>query len=147
MRRSLVLVPLFLAACASAGGGGAPPLSFVRSTSDARTTRLIEVREGIARAAAMRAVTEALAQRYTVEVTDARAGFVMTGWQASIMKDGVPDLRYRTRLTAKFIGDDWRRLQVRDEANWANGDEWDVGFDGAQLDSVASELHAKLGKR
>ena len=142
-------MPLLLAACAtvSSGGGGAPPASFVRSTSDARTTRLIEVREGLARAADMRAVSETLAQRYTVEVTDSHAGFVMTAWQASQMKDGVPDLRYRTRLTAKFVGDDWRRLQIRDEANWATGEEWDVGFDASQLDSVTSDLRARLGRK
>lgn len=139
-------MPLVLAACAS-GGGGDPPGTFVRSTSDARTTRLIEVREGLARATAMRIVTDALGQRYTIEVSDPRAGFVMTAWQASMIKEGVPDLRYRTRLVAKFIGDDWRRLQLRDEANWANGDEWDVGFDAAQLDSVTAELHAKLSRR
>jgi hypothetical protein len=45
-----------------------------------------------------------------------------------------PDLRYRTRLTARFLGDDWKKLQLRHEANWARGDEWDVGYDVAQLD-------------
>jgi hypothetical protein len=69
----------------------------------------------------------------------------MTSWQASLLRDGVPDLRYRTRITAKFLGDDWRKLQVRDEANWARGEEWDVGFDVVQLDSVAAELQARLG--
>jgi hypothetical protein len=59
----------------------------------------------------------------------------------------VPDLRYRTRVTGKFVGDDWRKLQLRDEANWQRGSEWDVGYDIAQLDSVAAELRTKLGRR
>jgi hypothetical protein len=95
----------------------------------------------------MRTLVDALSQRYVVDVVDPRAGFVMTTWQASVVRDGVPDLRYRTRITARFIGDDWRSLQVHSEARWARGQEFDVGFDSAQLDSVSTDLRAKLGKR
>jgi hypothetical protein len=108
---------------------------------------MIDVREALTHAQAMRLLTDALGQRYTVEVTDPRAGFAMTAWQAGLQRDGVPDLRYRTRVTAKFLGDDWRRLQLRGEANWQRGEEWDVGYDVAQLDSVANDLRAKLGKK
>ena len=94
----------------------------------------------------MRLLTDALGVRYTVEVVDARAGFAMTAWQATLQRDGVPDLRYRTRVSGKF-GDDWRRMQLRNEANWQRGEEWDVGYDVAQLDSVASDLRAKLGRK
>ena len=94
-----------------------------------------------------RAFTDALGQRFTLDVVDPRAGFAMTSWQATLLREGVPDLRYRTRLTARFIGDDWRRLQLRDEANWQRGEEWDVGYDVAQLDSVASDVRTKLGKK
>jgi hypothetical protein len=140
---------LAITACASAGGSGASataPASFVRSNADALVTRIIDVREGLSHSQAMRALTDVLNSRYTVEVSDSRAGFAMTAWQASLQRDGVPDLRYRTRVTGKFIGDDWRRLQLRDEANWQRGQEWDVGYDAAQLDSVTTDLRAKLGK-
>jgi hypothetical protein len=148
MRLSFLLL-LPLAACASVAtaGGGSPPASFVRSTAESRTTRMVDVREGLARSQAMRLLTDALEERYTIEVSDPRAGFVMTAWQASATRDGVPDLRYRTRVSAKFIGDDWRKLQLRDEANWALGEEWEVGYDGAQLDSVANDVRARLGKK
>jgi hypothetical protein len=147
MRLHLLLLAS-LAACASAptaGGGATPPVTFVRSTAESRATRTIDVREGLPKAQATRLLTEGLEQKYVVEVSDPRAGFVMTSWQASLLRDGVPDLRYRTRITAKFLGDDWRKLQVRDEANWARGEEWDVGFDVVQLDSVAAELQTRLG--
>lgn len=147
MRRVFFL--LAITACASAGGSSAPstaPASFVRSNADALVTRTIDVREGLTHSQAMRMLTEVLNARYTVEVTDARSGFAMTAWQASLQRDGVPDLRYRTRVTGKFIGDDWRRLQLRGEANWQRGQEWDVGYDAAQLDSAATELRVKLGK-
>ena len=143
MRRFLVL--LGIVGCASAANNA--PSSFIRSTSDAHVTRLLDVREGVTHTQAMRLLTDALSQRYTLEVVDARAGFAMTAWQASLHRDGVPDLRYRTRITGKFLGDDWRKLQLRDEANWQKGDEWDVGYDAAQLDSVANELRTKLGKK
>lgn len=142
--RRLILV-LGMVGCASAANNA--PTTFIRSTSDAQVTRVIDVREGLSHAQAMRILTDALAQRYTVEIVDPRAGFAMTAWQASIQRDGVPDLRYRTRITGKFIGDDWRKLQLRDEANWQRGSEWDVGYDAAQLDSVTNELRARVAKR
>lgn len=167
MRLAASLLLIGTSACSSFGRGGgttvttsttggapavsasvaeAPP-GFVRTTADAQVTRTIDVRDGMSHAQAMRALTDALSQKYAVDVSDAKAGFVMTSWQASALRDGVPDLRYRTRLVARFIGDDWRKLTVRSEANWARGDEWDVGYDGPQLESVASDLRTKFGRR
>ena len=141
MRFALIL--LLCGGCVSARG--TPPSTFVQSTAEARAARVIDVRDGLPHAQAMKLLTDALGERYTVEVIDPRAGFVMTSWQASQLRDGVPDLRYRTRITAKFLGDDWRKLQLRDEANWARGEEWDIGFDAAQLDLTTDELRGKLG--
>ena len=156
--RLAFLLALPLVACATAtgvrgggggggGGQGEPPSSFVRSTVELRATRMIEVRDALPRAQALKLTSDALAERYVVEVTDPKAGFLMTAWQASMMRDGVPDLRYRTRLVAKFVGDDWRALQLRSEANWARGEEWDIGYDVAQLDTVASELRTRLSRK
>jgi hypothetical protein len=141
---SLLAAAVIVGACASSGGA---PDTFVQSSAELRATRTIDVREGLTHTQAMRTLVEALGQRYTVDITDPRAGFAMTAWRASLVRDGVPDLRYRTRVSARFLGDDWRKLQLRGEANWARGDEWDVGVDVPQLDSTASELNAKLGPR
>jgi hypothetical protein len=150
--RSLLLL-LSLTACRSLplvprreSEDAKPPASFVRSTADVRATRMIEVREGLARPQALRIVTDALSEKFVVEVTDPRAGFVMTAWQSSLTRDGVPDLRYRTRIIARFLGESWGTLQLRDEANWARGDEWDIGYDAAQLDTVSTLLRTRLGK-
>ena len=140
--------PIAAAAAAVAVAAAATaPASFVRSTAESQVTRSVDVREGLTHAQAMRLLTDALGQKYTVEITDPRAGFAMTSWSASLMRDGVPDLRYRTRITTRFLGDDWRRLQIRDEANWARGDEWDIGYDAAQLDSVMGDLRAKFARK
>ena len=165
MRLTVPILVLALTACGGMGKSSGPPApaaeaaaavvvtakatappSFVRSTAETQVTRTLDVRDGLSHTAAMRALSDALGQRFTVEVMDPRAGFAMTAWQASLLRDGVPDLRYRTRVTARF-GDDWKKLQLRHEANWARGDEWDVGYDVAQLDSVTTELRAKLGKK
>ena len=155
MRSYQFLVPLIMA-CGGASQSAPvaaltpvlpPPASFVRSTSESQVTRIMDVRDGLTHTQAMRIVNEALGQRFTVEVTDPKAGFAMTAWQASLLRGGVPDLHYRTRLVTRFLGDDWRRLQLRGEANWARGDEWDIGYDAVQLDSVSSDLRAKLGKK
>jgi hypothetical protein len=139
--------PAAPSAATAAAVAAAAPVSFMRSTSEALVTRMIDVRDGLTKAQAMRTLMDALGQKYTVEVSDPRAGFAMTSWQASLLHDGVPDLRYRTRITTRFVGDDWKKLQVRDEANWARGEEWDVGYDVAQLDSVTNDLKAKLGPK
>jgi len=121
------------------------PLSFVASTSDAKTTRLVAVRDGLTRQAAFRMATDYLTQRYTVDVSDPNAGFLMTPWQATLSRDGVPELRYRTRIVLRFLGDDWKQLAVRAEANWLHGEEWEVGYDAALLDSVSTHLTGRLG--
>ena len=126
--------------------GNSAPSTFVRTTAEQPALRLVDVRDGLTHPQAMRALVDALSQRYVVDVTDSRAGFAMTTWQASGVRDGVPDLRYRTRITARFV-DEWRALQLHSEARWARGQEADIGYDSAQLDSVTNDLRAKLGKK
>lgn len=123
------------------------PISFVPSTSDAKTTRVVMVRDGLTKQALFRMATDYLAQKYTVDVSDPNAGFLMTPWQATLSRDGVPELRYRTRIVLRFLGDDWKQLAVRAEANWLRGEEWQYGYDSALLDSVSTHLTARLGKR
>jgi hypothetical protein len=159
MRFRPLLLACTLTACASSGSKGpsttpapAPaqssgaPSSFVHSTAEAPAMRNVEVRDGLTHQQAMRTLVDALSQRYVVDVVDPRAGFVMTTWQASVSRGGVPDLRYRTRFVARFV-DDWHALQVHSEARWARGDEADVGYDSTQLDSLVTDLRGKLGKK
>lgn len=154
MSAVMVLVALVtLSACARLRSPIAPvvgpPPTFIASTSDVRGTRLIEVRDGTTKAAAYRAATDVLAKRYSVDVSDEHAGFLMTPWQASFMRDGTPDLRYRTRVMIRFLGDEWKQVSVRAQANWqrvGTGDEWDVGYDTQVLDDVSNDLVARIGK-
>lgn len=124
----------------------APP-TFVKTTSDARITRLIDVREGMNKAALFRAASEFLSAKYSVDVSDAKAGYLMTPWQASFTRGGAPDLHYRTRIIIRFIGDDWKQVSVRAEANWQRDDEWDIGYDTQILEDVVVELRTRIGKR
>jgi hypothetical protein len=105
------------------------------------------VRDGLTKPVLFRMATDYLAQKYTVDVSDPNAGFLMTPWQATLSRDGVPELRYRTRIVLRFLGDDWKQLAVRAEANWLRGEEWQFGYDSALLDSVSTNLTARLGKR
>ena len=124
------------------------PTSFVASTSDAKTTRIVAVRDGLTKQAAFRIATEYLEKKGTVDVSDPNAGFLMTHWQATLARDGVPELRYRTRIILRFLGDSsWNQLTVRAEANWLRGEEWQIGYDAALLDSVSVNLNTRLGKR
>lgn len=126
-------------------GVGGAPATFVRLTTESEVSRTIAVRDGLTRAAAWRALTEFLGENHTVAVRDQNAGFAMTAWEATLTREGVPDLRYRTRLAVSFLGDDWRQLHIRAEANWKDGDEWQVGYDRELLERVTAELQTRLG--
>jgi hypothetical protein len=160
MRLPPLLLACALVGCASSGKtassastatqaatpGALAPASFVRTTADAPAIRSIDVRDGMSRQVAMRSLNEVLSQRYVVDVVDPRAGFAMTTWQASLVRDGVPDPRYRTRFVARFV-DEWKSLQLRSEARFTRAGEPDVGYDSAQLDSLANDVRAKLGRK
>src|SRR5437879_5634958 len=63
-----------------------PPSSFVITTADVRMTRVIDVRDGMTKAQAFRAASDYLTQKYSIDVSDARAGFLMTPWQNSLVR-------------------------------------------------------------
>lgn len=126
---------------------GGPPPTFTRTTADLKVSRLIDVREGMSKTALFRAAAEVLSSKYSVDVSDQKAGFLMTPWQASFSRAGMPDLRYRTRVIVRFVGEDWKQVLVRAEANWQRDDEWDIGVDTALLDEVASDIRNRIGKK
>jgi hypothetical protein len=124
-----------------------PPATFVQTTSDVKATRVIDVREGLTKAALFKAATDLLTQASSVDVSDPRAGFLMTPWQAGTTRDGAPELRYRTRIVIRFLGDEWKQVTVRAEANWQRMDEWDIGYDSKLLEDVSSDLRARIGRK
>lgn len=124
-----------------------PPSTFTGTTSDSRGSRVIDVKDGVTKPNAFKAVQDFLTQKYSVDVKDDHAGFLMTPWQASSLRNGVPDLRYRTRIVVRFNGDEWKQVTVRSEANWQHGDGWDLGFDSKILDDVATEIQNRIGKK
>jgi hypothetical protein len=126
---------------------GGPPPTFSRTTADLKVSRLIDVREGLSKTALWRAASDVLSSKYSIDVSDQKAGFLMTPWQASFSRAGMPDLRYRTRVIIRFVGEDWKQVLVRAEANWQRDDEWDVGVDNALLDDVSNDVKSKIGKK
>jgi hypothetical protein len=154
MKARLGLV-LFVTACggvslrspiAATPAANGPPSTFVVTTADIRMTRVIDVRDGMTKAQAFRAASDYLTQKYSIDVSDSRAGFLMTPWQNSLVRGGAPDLRYRTRLIIR-VGDDGRQASIRNEANWQKGDEWDVGYDSQTLEDAVVELRTRIGKK
>jgi hypothetical protein len=123
-----------------------PPPTFVQTSSDARATRIIDIKDGVTKMLAFRAATDLLTQRFTIDVTDQHAGFLMTPWQPSFVRAGAPDLHYRTRIIIRFLGDDWKQVSVRADANWERAEEWDVGYDSKLLDDVTTDLRSRIGK-
>jgi hypothetical protein len=125
----------------------ASPSTFVATTSDARVSRVVDVREGLAKAAAFKAVSDFLTQKYSIDVSDPKAGYLMTPWINPI-KNGVPDLRYRSRIVIRFVGDAGKQVSIRCEANWqkSDADEWDVGYDTQMLEDAVVDVRTRIGK-
>jgi hypothetical protein len=164
---AVAFVASFVSACGGGGGGsggsarpttapapapaplttGGPPSTFARTTADLKVSRLIDVRDGMTKTALFRAATDVLSSKYSIDVSDSKAGFLMTPWQASFSRAGMPDLRYRTRVIIRFVGDDWKQVLVRAEANWQRDEEWDVGVDNALLEEVSNDVKTKIGKK
>jgi hypothetical protein len=149
----LLFATLFAAACGGVqlrspiAAAPGPPATFLQTTSDVRSTRVVDVREGLGKPAAFRAARDLLEQRFAIDVSDEKAGFLMTPWQTGVTREGAPELRYRTRMIIRFLGEDWKQASVRAEANWRRApDEWDIGYDAKALDDVVSELKTKIGK-
>lgn len=124
-----------------------PPATFVQTTSDVKTTRVIDVRDGLPKTAAFKAASDLLTQNFSIYVSDSKAGFLMTQWAVGTTREGAPDLRYRTRIVISFLGDEWKQATVRAEANWQHLDEWDVGYDSKLLEDVSSDLRARIGRK
>jgi hypothetical protein len=122
-----------------------PPSTFVPTTADARLTRVIDIRDGMTKAAVFRAASDYLAEKFSIDVSDPRAGFLMTTWQNPV-RGGAPDLRYRTRLIVR-VGEDGKQASVRVEANWQHDDGWDIGYDTQVLEDALVALLTRVGKR
>jgi hypothetical protein len=126
-----------------------PPATFVQTTSDVKSTRVIDLRDGLTKTAAFKAASDLLTQISSSDfVSDPKAGFLMTPWSVGTTREGGPDLRYRTRIVIKFLGgDEWKQVTVRAEANWQRLDEWDIGYDSKLLEDVSSDLRARIGRK
>lgn len=122
-----------------------PPITFVLTTSDARMTRVIDVRDGLTKAQVFKAASDYLSEKLSIDVSDSRGGFLMTPWLNGLVRAGAPDLRYRTRLIIR-VSDDGKHASVRSEANWQRGEEWDVGYDTQNLEDAILEMRTRVGK-
>jgi hypothetical protein len=153
--RSLATLSLLgaLAGCAGTRGASTaptplpenPPSTFMFTTSDARMTRVIDVRDGFTKAQVFKIASDYLTSKYSVDVSDLHAGFLMTPWQNSIVRAGAPDLRYRTRLIIR-VTDDGKQASIRSEANWQRGENWDIGYDAQMLEDAVIEMRTRVGK-
>jgi hypothetical protein len=50
-------------------------------------------------------------------------------------------------VVIRFLGDEWKQVSVKSEANWQRGEEWEVGFDSKVLDTVTAQVRSRVGKK
>jgi hypothetical protein len=93
------------------------------------------------------AVVAVLSREFDVEVAQKDSGYVQTAWKRTyVVAKGVQSERYRARLVVKFLGADWRTVQVRSDALWYGGYDWEQGYDTILLEHAYGDLQGSIGR-
>ena len=137
---------LFLAVSLTLGCAG-PPTTFRPTLDESGTWRSVEVREGLDKDELWTAVVGVLSREFELEVAEKDSGHVRTAWKRTyVVGKGVLSERYRARLVVKLLGTDWKTVQVRSDALWFGGYDWEQGYDTILLERAYGDLQDRIGR-
>lgn len=107
----------------------------------------IEIRDGLEKNDLWRVVVDAVSQQFDLEVLDKESGYMRSSWKYSSIGRGDRADSYGNRISIKFLGDDWKTLQLKCEAQWYDPKEgWISGYDTRFLKDVYSQLQGRVGR-
>src|SRR6266498_4920373 len=124
------------------GGSAEAPKTFIETHDEGGVWKNVEVRDGLEKEELWRKVVDALTHDFDVEVLDKDSGYLRSAWKYSYVSSTKRYDQYRNRITVKFIGDDWKVVQLKVEANWfsKSAGDWVLGYDSQLLRDVYTEL-------
>ncbi len=124
-----------------------PPRDFVESHDESNIWKNIEIRDGLDKDELWRIVVDATSQQFDLEVLDKEAGYMRSSWKFSSIGAGERRDSYANRISIKFVGTDWKTLQLKCEAEWNHPKEgWIMGYDTRFLKDVFSQLQGRVGR-
>jgi len=129
-----------------------PPTTFVKTYDEPGMWKSIEIKDGIDKPNLWRTIVDALTQQFDLEVLDKDSGYLRTSWKYTYIQQGLVNQNYRSRIVLKFVGDDWKVVQVKCESNWLQSGGfgaaagWILGYDSKLLEDVYGDLQGRVGR-
>jgi hypothetical protein len=119
------------------------PKSFVQVMEP--TWASIEIREGMGSEEAWQQVVDVLAKKFELEMISREGGYVRTSWIYTWWKVGELTENYRVRAIVKF-SPDWKKVDIKTEANYLKKGGWIVGTDTRLLQTVKTDIMGVVGR-
>lgn len=145
MKRIILLAIIMgIASCLSGCAiqhGGAMPNSFSRANAPGWTS--IEMRDELEYTKAWNIVVNILVRDFEIKVLAKDEGYIQTGWLHSW--SGIYQANYRVRVIVKF-SDDRQKLELKPEAQYLIGVNWQIGVDSRLVSTLKSDLMGTLSR-
>jgi len=119
------------------------PESFVQVMEP--TWASVEIREDMSSEKAWQQVVDILAKKFELEMISREGGYVRTSWIHTWWKVGELTTNYRVRAIVKF-SPDWKKVDIKTEANYLVGQQWIVGTDTRLLQTVKTDIMGVVGR-
>ena len=139
-----LLVVCLLAGCAAMLNK--PPKTFMRTYDEPGIWKSIEVREGLSKDELWRTVVDAISQQFDLEVLEKESGYLRTSWKYTFLVGKQISEKYRTRIIIKFVGEEWKTVQIKSESNWLEKEGWILGYDTMLLEDVFGDIQGRIGR-
>lgn len=145
MKRIILLaITMGIASCLTGCAiqqGGAMPKSFSRANAPGWTS--IELRDELEYTKAWNIVVNILVRDFEIKVLAKDEGYIQTGWLHSW--SGIYQANYRVRVIVKF-SDDRQKLELKPEAQYLIGVNWQIGVDSRLVSTLKSDLMGTLSR-
>ena len=124
------------------------PKTFVKTFDEPGVWKAIEIRDDLAKDQMWRLVVDTVSQRHDLEVLEKESGYLRTSWKYTYITPRVGSIseKYRSRIVVKFLGDNWKTVQVKCESNWLDRGGWVMGYDTRILEDIYGDLQGKIGR-
>jgi len=129
-----------------------PPATFIQTFDEPGMWKSVEIKDGMEKEVTWRTIVDALTHHYDLEVIDKDSGYLRTSWKYTYIQEGIVNQNYRSRIVLKFVGDDWKVLQVKCESNWLSSgglgepSGWILGYDSKLLEDVYGDIQGRVGR-
>lgn len=144
MRKEVIM--LAVACSVLFSGCATPPRTFLRTYDEPEIWKTVDINDSFEKDKIWRLLVDTLSQKYDLEVLEKDSGYLRTSWKYTYVRRGEISSRYRSRIVAKFLGEQWEKVQLKCESNWLENEGWIMGYDTRLLEDIYGDIQGKLGR-